>query len=86
MKTTKVTRTTEIIVEKTATLYVGNQRSYLGWCAGCAAEVRMITPDEAAQIEGVSTRKIYNRIEAGQIHFEKINNQLLLVCLNSLLR
>jgi hypothetical protein len=84
MKTTKMTRTTEIIVEKSATLYVRNTRSYFGWCARCAAEVRMITPDEAAQIKNVSTRKIYNRIETGQIHFEEINERLLLVCLNSL--
>ncbi len=85
MKTTKTIRMTEIIVEKTATLYVRNQRSYFGWCARCEAETRMITPYIAAQIKGVSTEEIYNRIETEQIHFEEINEGILLVCLSSLL-
>jgi|GEM_PF-2681492 len=85
MKTKITTRTTEITIEKSERVAISKSpRVFFGWCAKCAAKVRMVTPEEAARIQGVSTRTVYSRIEAGQIHFEEINDRLLLVCLNSL--
>jgi hypothetical protein len=56
------------------------------WCEECAAQVRMVTPEEAALLAGVSARAIYRRIEAGRLHFTETTEGLLLICFNSLLK
>lgn len=43
----------------------------------------MIKPEEATSI-GVSTRTVYRRLEANQLHFRETPEGLLLICLNSL--
>ncbi len=55
------------------------------WCEACAAQVRMVTAEEAAMIAEVSARAIYRRVEAGRIHFTETPEGLLLICFNSLL-
>ncbi len=40
----------------------------LMWCPACRRQVEMVTPEQAAQIAGVSPRTIYRWIEAGTIH------------------
>lgn len=44
----------------------------------------MIAPEHAAQIAGVSTRKIYAWVEAGKLHFAESPDRSLLICLDSL--
>jgi len=65
-----MTRRTEILVETRRRLvlrqFSEGQRS---WCELCLAEVRMITPDEAAALMNVSSRTIYKWIEGGSLHF-----------------
>jgi len=65
-----MTRRIEILVETRRRLVVRRvsegQRS---WCDLCLAEVQMITPDEAAALMNVSSRSIYQSIEAGSLHF-----------------
>lgn len=80
-------RRIEITLEREETFVVcklatGAARS---WCAGCAAEVEMLTPEEAALIAGVSARTIYRRIEADLLHFAETIDGLLLVCQKSLM-
>jgi excisionase family DNA binding protein len=53
-------------------------------CAHCAAQVRMLTPEEAALVAGVSQRTINRWVEAGKLHFTETPEGLLLICLNSL--
>jgi hypothetical protein len=50
------------------------------WCAACAAEVEMLTPEEAAAAAGTSARAIYRLVEAGLTHFAETPEGLLLVC------
>jgi excisionase family DNA binding protein len=47
------------------------------------AEVQMISPDEAAALMNMSSRSIYQWIEAGRIHFQE-DPGALLVCADSL--
>jgi excisionase family DNA binding protein len=54
-------------------------RSTLKWCPVCRRQVEMVTPEQAAQIAGVSTRTIYRWIEAGAVHFIEDGGRLL-VC------
>lgn len=54
------------------------------WCAACAREAKMVTPQEAAAIAGVTERAIYRWLEAGKVHFTETPSGLLLICLDSL--
>lgn len=82
----KRTRTIELTVEKSETLTTVQRlfRTALVWCDGCGREVRMFSPEEAAVIVRTTRRKIYQAVEAGQIHFVELPKGLLLVCLDSL--
>lgn len=42
-----------------------------GWCRGCGQEVRLVAPEEAAAICGVSVRTVYRWVEAGEAHYEE---------------
>jgi len=55
----------------------------LAWCAACADEVVMASPEHASVIAEVSVRTINRWIEEGKIHFVESPGSLL-VCLNSL--
>ena len=50
----------------------------------CSAEVRLVTPEEAARLAGVSVREIYRRVEAGRVHFIETGQGVLLICIESL--
>ncbi len=52
-------------------------------CKLCGRDVRMFSPEEAAGIAGIETRKIYEASEAGRIHVVELPEGLLLVCLDS---
>ena len=43
----------------------------------------MLTPDEAASITSMSTRALYQMIEAGIIHFIESDSGLIRLCLPS---
>lgn len=53
------------------------------WCEQCAHQVRMVTPEEAAVVAGLSARHIYRQAEAGRLHFTETPGGALLICLNS---
>jgi hypothetical protein len=85
MKIETTTQTIEFTVEKSETLTIRRSRKIeVVWCGECGYEVRMSKPEDAARISGVSTRKIYSRIEAGNTHFAESSDGSLMVCLRSL--
>lgn len=55
-----------------------------GWCNRCARQVQLVTADAAAELTGVTTRVIFQRVEAGSIHFIETQDGLLLICTASL--
>ena len=58
----------------------------LGWCAGCGAEVGMVSVDGAARETGVSELGIYKLVEARALHFSEDADGRVLICLDSLRR
>ena len=78
-------RRIEITVEKRRLIVLKRQRpSVLDWCTDCGEQVAMLTPDQAALIANVSSRTIYRRVEAGEMHYTETAEGFLLVCANSL--
>jgi hypothetical protein len=53
-------------------------RFYSMWCPNCRRQVRMVTPEHAAQIAGVTPRTIYRWVDAGCIHFVERSGHLLI--------
>ena len=56
----------------------------LAWCEQCGAEVLMVTPNEAAVLNGSDARAIFRGVESGEFHFMERDGGALLVCVNSL--
>jgi excisionase family DNA binding protein len=54
------------------------------WCEDCGRKVQMLTPDQAAAIANVSSRTIYRRVDAGEMHYTETAEGFLLVCPNSI--
>jgi len=54
------------------------------WCPECAKEARFLTAEQAASVAGVTTRTIYQWVEAGRVHFLEAVQGKTLICLNSL--
>jgi hypothetical protein len=76
-------RRTEITVE-TQRLIVLRRHTVNAWCATCGERAPSVTPSDAARLLGVSTRDIYRRIEAGEVHFTETTSEELLICSRSL--
>lgn len=80
-------RRTEIRIEVERTLIL-RQCPYPTqyWCELCAAQVEMLSPEDAALASGRRPRAIYRLVEANRLHFRETPEGLLLVCLPSLLQ
>ena len=60
-------------------------RSVEGWCPGCGGAATLVTPEDAGVLTGAGARSIYRLVESGEIHWVDGPEDLLLVCLGSLL-
>ena len=77
---------TEIIIE-TERLLVSNRRPSMdAWCGACGVRVSMLTPTEVAQMQtpSTTTRDIYRRIEAGEVHGIEAPDGEVFICARSL--
>ena len=75
---------TEITIETSRRVIVRQTNSRRQtWCEQCQMHVRIISPNEAAARLNVSSRLIYQWIEAGSIHFREDSGGLM-VCQTSL--
>jgi hypothetical protein len=76
---------TEITMETDQVMVVYMPRGFVrAWCEGCAAEVTMLTAEQAAAIAGISLRAICRSVEAGSLHFRETADRGLFICPNSL--
>lgn len=62
-----------------------HSKLYAGWCRGCREETEMVTFAEAADIICTDVDRIIEQTAAGKVHLG-VRPEVLLVCLNSLLR
>jgi len=81
----KKTRRKKITVETERLLVISRHKGVEGWCEGCRMQVRMLGPEEAAAIAGLSQRAIFRKIESHQLHFAETPDGALFICLSSLL-
>ncbi len=80
-------KVTEVLIETLETLVIRRQPAaapLTAWCAPCGQPVEWLTPDEAATRAGTSTRAIFRRVEAGQLHFRESAEGRLWLCANSI--
>src|SRR5260370_8441334 len=86
LKRKRIVRTAEVTIETEESVVLRTakgQQTSLMWCPACCRQVEMVTPEQAAQIVGVSTRTISRWVEAENLHFNEVPNRPPLVCLNS---
>ena len=84
MKRRRTRKTTEIEVETQETLAIQRGLPRAAWCPECARESAVDTPEGAARLAGVTVRKIYQWMEAGEVHFTE-TPEATLICLPSLI-
>lgn len=78
-------RRVEITFERERLVVVGSRSvSVTDWCEGCGSRARMVMPDEAAKLAGLTARAVYRLVEARRLHFLESSEAGLLVCLESL--
>ncbi len=77
-------RATITVETRQVTLVHRRGRSLKFWCPACAAEVQMVTPEQAAELLATTPRAIYRRVENGDLHFVEIESGALLICCASL--
>lgn len=65
-------------------LHRRRRKILFAWCEECGGKARMSIPEDAGNITGLATRKIYQKIESGQVHFIESATGELLVCVESL--
>ena len=62
------------ITTESREIFIIRQRGaeiFLDFCAGCAAEVEMLTLDAAIVLSGIAAREIVRLAESGAIHFRE---------------
>ena len=78
---------TEITIETDRLLIVRSSSCIVRTsCPECQGMVEMVTPDVAAQIIGISRRKLYQWVEEGELHLVERQEGPPLICLNTLLK
>lgn len=72
----------EINIEthRVTVIHLPASQSYEGWCGDCGAVVELITVESAALAAGMSTRALYQLVEAGQLHSSESSAGLLRLC------
>ena len=60
------------------------RRERYAFCERCRRNVLMLAPEEAGRFRQTTTREIFRRVEAGELHFMETETGALLVCRDSL--
>ena len=83
----KVRKKTTVSVETERILTIRRRRLEIdGWCEGCGGQVKLVMPETASAMTGLSVRAICHLVDAGKLHFIETPNGLLTICLNSLIQ
>ena len=85
VRTKRTKTTTEITVERETFVALRVVRARRGWCHQCAADMSLVTAEDAAAASRVNVGTIYQWVELGRLHFSNSAAAPPLVCLGSLL-
>ena len=81
----KAEKITEIAIETDKVFIIQRRGGAITmWCAKCGGAVGMVTPDEASLLLGISSRAVYQLVEADVVHYLETEQGMLLICLNSI--
>ena len=85
----KTSKRTVVTIETHRVMVIHSPERLLeDWCQQCGARVKLVRPEIAARLSGLSCRTLYRLIETGQVHFTQSptesSEDLVLVCLESL--
>ena len=76
---------TEITIETHEVMVIRRRGNFpKSNCAECGEQATMLTLDEATTVFGISTRKLFQFVEEGKLHFMETIKGTLLVCSESL--
>jgi hypothetical protein len=76
-------RRTTVETQEVITLHTSRTGMELR-CPECSRVVRMLAPEEAAALSGVSLRTLFRRIESGDLHFAQSAEGQVYVCERSI--
>lgn len=80
-------RTTKLTIESERVMVVRTRRvASQEWCAECGEIVPLVTATEGAALLRVSPPAVYRMVEAQKLHFTRTDEDVLLICFNSLSR
>jgi hypothetical protein len=78
-------RRTEVTIETEEIVIIrSTQTALLPLCPQCCDAVPLVTPEQAAEIVGATTRVIYRWLEEGRIHDLETTEGLVFICPRSL--
>ena len=80
----KTTKHTEIKLETHEVTIIRTRKRRTAFCEFCQANVWMLSPETAAVLVQSTSRSIFRRVEAGELHFLETPEGALLVCCKSL--
>lgn len=74
---------TEIIIETHRRIQVRWNGLVTGWCPDCAQQVEWLSPEQLAQLLGISSQEVYRHIDAGKFHGQEPPGGRLRICVRS---
>ena len=80
----KKSRTVVTIETKEMWVIGGSLNRVPEWCDQCLSQTVMLTAEEAGNLTNVGTRKIYQWVEQGSVHFAELQDGRVVVCPASL--
>jgi len=80
----RMKRTIKLTVESEQLMIIRRRRAPSHeWCPTCGDVVTAVTAEEASALLRVSLRAVYGMLNAETLHFIEANENLLLICSNS---
>ena len=74
----------EVTIETERVVVVSRRGNALQWCTRCHRWIVPLALDEAALVAGVTSRALFQWVEAGIVHSQETNEGLLRICPQSI--
>lgn len=74
---------TEIVIETHRRIQIRRDGPVTGWCPDCAQQVELLSPEQFAQLLGISSGEVYRHLDTGKFHSQEAPGGRLLICVKS---